>query len=74
MKKQTNCEEIEKIKKELPSGSYAIIAKRLAGLYTQGTIRQMFNGWRTMSPQVLKEADEYLKFINQNTTENEKDE
>ncbi len=58
-----NQENIE-IKKMLPRGSYQMISNRLHGKYTAGTVRQMINGWRTMSPAVLKEAKELISYIN----------
>ena len=54
---------LAEIKKQLPRGSYKIISSRLGGKYTPGTVRQMINGWRTMSPAVLQEAKEIIKFI-----------
>lgn len=54
---------LAEIKKQLPRGSYKIISSRLGGKYTPGTVRQMLGGWRTMSPAVLQEAIEYIKFI-----------
>jgi hypothetical protein len=55
---------LTEIKKQLPRGSYKIISTRLNGKYTPGTIRQMFSGNITMSPAVLQEAKEYIRFIN----------
>lgn len=54
----------KELKKQLPCGAYKMISDRLNGKYTEGTIRQMFNGWRTMSPAVLQDAEEIIRFIN----------
>lgn len=65
MQNQTKVE----IKKMLPRGSFKIISSRLNGKYTPGTVRQMINGYRTMSPAVLQEAKELIQFINPTNTQ-----
>ena len=79
MKKGKNTEKVKRaasdaykeIKKQLPCGAYKMISDRLNGKYTEGTIRQMFNGWRTMSPAVLQDAEEIIRFINTRVIDND---
>lgn len=61
--------EIKEIKEKLPTSPYQIISSRLKGKYTTGTIRQMFNGWRTMNPAVIQEAKELINFVNNDSQE-----
>jgi len=76
MKKQIKDEEIEKIKKQLPSaGAYKIISGMLNGAYKPNTVKAMINQERTMSPAVLLEAKRLIEIINPtNTDQNESNE
>jgi hypothetical protein len=73
MKKQTNSEEISKIKKQLPgAGAYLVISGMINGAYKPATIGAMLNQHRTMNPGVLQAAQELIDIINQaNTQTNE---
>lgn len=57
-------QEIAKIKKELPRGSYAILARMMKGRYKADTIKAMLNGQRTMKPAVLETVRRFLETIN----------
>lgn len=76
MKKQTNSEEIEKIKKMLPrAGAYQMIETMINGAYKANTIRAMLNGSRTMKTIVFEAAKKLAETINPiNTIENEDNE
>jgi len=56
-------QEIQKIKAKLPWGSYKMISLMLDGKYKPGTIEKMFNGARTMRPEVLQAAKSLIETI-----------
>jgi len=76
MKNLIKDEEIEKIKKQLPSaGAYKIISDMLNGAYKANTVKAMINQQRTMKPAVLDAAKKLIKIINPiNTDQDESNE
>jgi hypothetical protein len=56
-------QDIPKIKAKLPWGSYKMISLMLDKKYKPGTIEKMFNGARTMRPEVLHAARSLLGTI-----------
>ncbi len=56
-------QEAQKIKTKLPWGSYRMISLMLDGKYKPGTIEKMFNGVRTMKPEVIQAARSLLGTI-----------
>jgi len=70
MKNLIKDEEIEKIKKQLPSaGAYKIISDMLNGAYKANTVKAMINQQRTMKPAVLEAAQKLIEIINPTNTE-----
>lgn len=67
MKKQIIFDDdIEAVKNKLPKRcAYSTISEMIGGEYKPGTIKAMFNQYRTMSPVVLQAAQSLIEFITQ---------
>ena len=66
MKKQTNSEEIKKIKEMLPRvGAYNMISGMINGAYAPNTIKAMLNQQRKMNPGVLDAAKCVVEILQQ---------
>ena len=56
-------QELKEIKAKLPWGSYKMLSLMMGNKYKPGTIEKMFNGARTMKPEVLETAKSFLKTL-----------